>query len=385
MLAHSRILPAILLGLLISVSPSLAGGKAGPKSQVGPAVPGFARFYAHEKANVAEGGHLLLGSLNCAHCHLSKQPDQTLPAPILDGVGTRVKVSYLRDFISDPHKTKPGTTMPNLFVGVDDDDKKAKVEALVHLLASTGTIAQIRPDVKGINAGRDLFHKVGCVACHGTRDVKGDQDKLFATSVPLGNLKAKYSLASLKMFLENPHQTRPAGRMPKLLNAKEASDIANYLVQGSGGSAAGINMTYSYYEGNWQNLPDFSKLKPKATGQASDFDLGVALRKDDCGLKFDGFVKIEKDGNYSFYTTSDDGSKLWINDKLVVDNDGIHPPQTKAGKLKLTKGMHKLTVGVFNASAGFELGVEIEGSGLGRQPLGPLVFLTDKAEPAPVV
>ena len=384
-LATNRLTGLTLATLLLIASPALAGGKA----DTSPAVPGFARFYQSDKANAAEGGHLLLGELHCVRCHTAKDsPDadaKLKPAPILDGIGSRVKRDYLREFLSDPHKTKPGTKMPNLFAGLDDDDKKAKVEALVHLLASTGTPAQLRPDGKGISVGRDLYSKVGCVACHGTRDVKGDQEKLFSTTVPLGNLKSKYTLVSMKAFLENPHQTRPHGRMPGLLNAKEASDVANYLMQGASGSFTGLNMNYAYYEGAWANLPDFSKLKAKATGQAANFDVGVARRVNDCALKFDGFVKIEKEGNYTFHTTSDDGSKLWIEDKLVVNNDGVHPPQTKSGNVKLAKGMHKLTVGVFNGGGGFELSVEIEGPGVGRQPLGPLVSRTEKPEPAVVV
>jgi cytochrome c2 len=389
----------LVLAGLLSSSGALAGGQVEVMKQNGPAIPGFARFYSNEKASAAEGGHLLLTSLNCLQCHLPKQSasasrvgtihpagESYKPAPILDGIGTRVKRRYLREFLSDPHKTKPGTTMPNLFAGLDEDDKKAKVEALVHLLASTGTPPQIRADRKSIAAGRDLFHKVGCVACHGTRDAKGDLDKIFATSVPLGNLKVKYALASLKTFLENPHLTRPGGRMPGLLTAKESSDVANYLMQGASGAVSNMNMNYAYYEGAWSNLPDFSKLKSKATGQATDFDLAVARRSNNCALKFEGFLKIDKEGSYTFYVSSDDGSKLWIDDKLVVNNDGIHPPQLKSGKITLAKGMRKLTVSVFNAGGGFELGVEFEGPGLERQPLGPMVYLREDAvEPKIVV
>src|ERR1043166_2410090 len=155
MLTYSRCCPSALL-ILIFTTPIFASDKA-----MGPAIPGFARFYQNDKAKAAEGGKLLLDNLNCLQCHQAKQPDINIdirPAPILDNVGTRVKRSYLREFLGDPHKTKPGTTMPNLFV--DDADKTDKVEALVHFLASTGTPAQVRPDPKGINAGRDLYHKV---------------------------------------------------------------------------------------------------------------------------------------------------------------------------------------------------------------------------------
>jgi mono/diheme cytochrome c family protein len=382
--AHSAIRAGIYLvtALVLTGSYAMAGGKVEPAKHA-PAVPGFTRFHQAEPATT-EAGQLLYTALNCASCHaVAGAPAEVKLAPILDGVGQRVKRSYLKQFLADPHATKPGTTMPNLFAGLDDADKQAKVEALVHYLASTGSPTQGRPDGKGIGAGQDLYHKVGCVACHGTRDAKGDQATLFATSVPLGSLKAKYTLASLKTFLENPHKIRPSGRMPGIVTGKEANDVANYLMQGTVAGFTGTNMTYAYYEGAWTKLPDFDKLKPVKSGQTSDFDLGVARRINDCAIKFDGFVKIENDGNYTFTTNSDDGSKLWIDGKLVVNNDGIHPPQVKSGKIKLTKGMHKLTVAVFNAGGGFELSVEVEGPGSGKRSLGQHVHLTEKAE-APV-
>ena len=98
-----------------------------------------------------------------------------------------------------------------------------KIEALVHFLASTGSPRQERPMPKYIAAGRDLYHKVGCVACHGTRNGTGEQERVLPTSVPLGDVKAKYTLSSLAAFLEQPHVVRPGGRMPKILaNGQEA-------------------------------------------------------------------------------------------------------------------------------------------------------------------
>src|SRR5438128_5008454 len=138
-----------------------------------PVVPGFERFFSGAKADAAKGGQLLLGELNCVSCHLSAEATaQRKQAPVLDNVGGRVRAGYLRQFLRDPQAAKPGTTMPALFAG--DPKRDEKVEALVHFLASTGTPAQGRPtDRKSIALGRDLYHRVGCVACHGSRDVAG--------------------------------------------------------------------------------------------------------------------------------------------------------------------------------------------------------------------
>ena len=383
----SRKLAFVLLLASSGFFPSIV--HAGEKPAA-PIVPGFARFYADEKADPVKAGHLLLTELHCTRCHAPNAAPASdkdyKPAPILDGVGGRVKRSYLKKFLGDPHAVKPGTIMPNLFAGMDADEKKTKIDSLVHYLASTGNPVEIRPDRKGIAVGRDLYSKVGCVACHGTRDTKGDPEKTFATSVPLGQLKDKYNLASLKAFLENPHATRPHGKMPGILNSKEAGDVANYLLQGSVPGMASINMKFAYYEGAWKALPDFAKLKPVLTGEASDFELSVARRANDCALRFEGYMRIETEGNYTFHTSSDDGSKLWIGNQVVVNNDGIHPPQGKSGKIKLTKGTHKVIVAVFNAGGGFELSVEFEGPNTPRQNLGPRINIAEEPVKAgPVV
>src|SRR5262249_34500050 len=268
--APGRFLISLLAIFLYDEADILAG-------EAHPIIPSFERFYAHSPTDAAQGGRLLLGELNCVSCH--KSSDASLApkqAPVLDAVASRVKVSFLRKFLSDPQTVKPGTTMPHVFAG--DADKADKVEALVHFLVSTGSLKQDRPDLKGIAQGRDLYQRVGCVACHGTRDASGKQDKLFATSVPLGDLKQKYSLAGLTTFLENPHQARPGGRMPGIVNAKESKDVANYLLQGIRVELAATKgaTSYAYYEGTWDKLPDFDKIKPITKGVCSAFDVTVA-------------------------------------------------------------------------------------------------------------
>ncbi|MGH7170439.1 MAG: c-type cytochrome, partial [Gemmataceae bacterium] len=367
-----------------------------PKQDGHPIVPGFERFHSGGTEAV-KGGRLLLGELNCISCHKPEGGQeasgvasasrvlQRKQAPILDHVGARVRRSYLRKFLRDPKAIKPGTTMPNLFAAVPQAERGEKIEALVHFLAATGTLKQERADTKAAAAGQQLYHQVGCVACHGSRDNNGNAKKLLATSVPLGDLRGKYSIRSLAVFLENPHAVRPSGRMPGILNNKEAKQVANYLLRGQSLAQSPANMGYAYYEGTWDKLPNFANLKPLAKGTAPGFDLSLARRSGNFALRFEGYLRIDRAGNYRFHLTSDDGSKLFLDDKLVVANDGVHPPSTISGAVKLTKGTHKLTAGVFNAGGGVELHVEIEGPGLGRQDVAPLVTLTPEGNPKPAV
>jgi len=101
------------------------------------------------------------------------------------------------------------------------------------------------------------------------------------------------------------------------------------------------------FEGRWQRLPDFSKLQPKTTTTTPTVGLGEWAGKDNFALEFSGYIKIPRDGVYAFYTYSDDGSRLWIGDKLVVDNDGLHSAHEARGFAPLKAGIHPLRVAFF--------------------------------------
>lgn len=59
-------------------------------------------------------------------------------------------------------------------------------------------------------------------------------------------------------------------------------------------------------------LPDFNPATALKTGTVSNFDLSVITRQEHIGLCFTGFLEIPQDGLYTFYTTSDDGSRLFV-------------------------------------------------------------------------
>jgi len=60
------------------------------------------------------------------------------------------------------------------------------------------------------------------------------------------------------------------------------------------------------------SLPDFSSATTLKTGTVSNFDLSVITKTEHVGLRFTGFLKVPQDGLYTFYTTSDDGSRLYV-------------------------------------------------------------------------
>jgi hypothetical protein len=108
-------------------------------------------------------------------------------------------------------------------------------------------------------------------------------------------------------------------------------------------------------------LPDFSLLVPKSIGTASVLDLKISESDEYFGLRFTGFVHVPEDGIYTFYSDSDDGSKIFIHDKLVVDNDYTHGMTEVSGQIALKKGKHPITVVFFQGEGG--KGLEVSYSG----------------------
>jgi alpha-L-fucosidase len=116
-------------------------------------------------------------------------------------------------------------------------------------------------------------------------------------------------------------------------------------------------LQYGYYEGKWSKLPDFSSLKPVDKGLAKSVDLTMKKRDSDYGVIFDGYVQVPETGVYQFQLTSDDGSKLSIAGKTLM-NDGLHGMEEKKIDVALDKGFHKLEVQFFQAGGGAGLSLK---------------------------
>ena len=99
------------------------------------------------------------------------------------------------------------------------------------------------------------------------------------------------------------------------------------------------------------------------TGVVETITASKKQRQDRFAFEFNGYIKITKDGVYNFYTASDDGSKLFIDDIEIVNNDGDHGTVEKNGKAALRKGFHKIRVTYFDSGGGNELKVFLQPEG----------------------
>lgn len=78
---------------------------------------------------------------------------------------------------------------------------------------------------------------------------------------------------------------------------------------------------------------------------------------DHISMIYQGYFMATEDGVYEFATKSDDGSLLYIDEKLVVDNGGNHSAELKEGMIVLKKGWHPITIKFYEATGGSELTV----------------------------
>ncbi len=122
-----------------------------------------------------------------------------------------------------------------------------------------------------------------------------------------------------------------------------------------------------YYEGEWHRLPDFDTVKVVREFTAESVRIPATARPEDYGLIFRGYIDVPADGMYEFGISSDDGSKLWVADTLVVDNDGLHGEGELAGKVALKKGLHPIEARMFQCKGGQGLNLFVSGPGLPKQ------------------
>lgn len=70
------------------------------------------------------------------------------------------------------------------------------------------------------------------------------------------------------------------------------------------------------------------------------------------GLIYSGCLSVPEEDIYTFVLSSDDGSKLYIHNEAVVDNDGPHGPVTVSGQIALQKGWHPIRLYYFDMNNG---------------------------------
>jgi mono/diheme cytochrome c family protein len=342
-------------------------GNSWAESPVDVRIPGLANSKLSEKLQ----GRVLLEELNCVACHASA--DESLisaskTSPRLANIAERINPHYLEPFLTAPHSIKPGTTMPDVLSGLPTAEKKEVAKTISHFLLSQDSrskFALAAIDTVAAEQGAELFHTVGCVACHAPQGELADAD-LAAKSVPLGDLETKYSTTSLTKFLRAPHVTRPSGRMPDMkLNDREANQIANFLLRKT--TVPG-HLKYTLLQGKvWEGLVE--NVTKVSAGQVHDFELS-SLRQvpGNSAIIYEGYLNVETADDYTFFLGFN-GGELWLNDKKVVELEPSSRRGVKAaeGVATLSAGWNKIKLIYIHAGKEPKLDLQMTGSDGAKQ------------------
>ena len=112
------------------------------------------------------------------------------------------------------------------------------------------------------------------------------------------------------------------------------------------------NLISQVYTGEWQKLPDFSKLKPENIEEEHDGKISIkkAGHTELFGMVWEGDLNVRESGEYLFRLDADDGARVILDGKTVAEVNGTGPMdggRAKEGSIHLTAGSHKIRVEYF--------------------------------------
>jgi len=139
-------------------------------------------------------------------------------------------------------------------------------------------------------------------------------------------------------------------------------------------------LKYAYYEKDivWSRLPDFSTMVPVKEGITESVDLTMNPREDNYGVRFSGYIKIMEDGLYRFYLNSDDGSRLYLRDHKIINNDLNHGFLELSGRAALRKGYHPIRIDYYESGLYQGITFSIEKEGMKKQVVSPAMLFHAK-------
>ena len=136
---------------------------------------------------------------------------------------------------------------------------------------------------------------------------------------------------------------------------------------------AGVRAHWYALAGDTTLLPDFSTLTRYGTTILPNIDIpstggnfSLSGRADYVAARFEGWLRIPQSGVWNLSTESDDGSRLFIDGQLLVNNDGLHGMVDRTGSVALEAGLHAVVVEFFENGGGAGEIVRWEGPGTAR-------------------
>ncbi len=175
------------------------------------------------------------------------------------------------------------------------------------------------------------------------------------------------------LLLMQAHQ--PGSPPSQIISAYIGSDV--YQNAQNISLKPGPGLTYSYYEGEIYESGEIEKVPFVESGIIPQFSIEKSHRDRNFAFIFKGYINIPKDGTYTFYLESNDGSVLYLDDYKFINNDGPHGVYEKSASTALRKGKHKIMVKYFQMRGGKALKVSWKGPGFEKREIPGSVLIYD--------
>ena len=294
--------------------------------------------------------------------------------------GKRVRVFF--DHVGSGLESRDGSPLTWFEIGADDDHFVQATAAI-----DGNSVVLSSPEIDKPTAIRFAWHqsaapnlqnKEGLPACPFRTTCAAPVifgKKLFVdTSTVL--IRCKETLGTIRYTLDGSEPTEESPEYTEPIRVEKTGAVLARFFRDDGAKSAVVKdifaklppreigemklapgLRYEYYEGRWTVLPDFDELEAVSSGQVDAVSLEPRARNDEFGFRFTGYLEVKVPGEYTFELTSSDGSRLSVDGRVVVDNDGIHYSEKKKGTVELEPGLRKIVVAYFDNSGGEQLTV----------------------------
>ncbi|GGZ26554.1 beta-N-acetylhexosaminidase [Echinicola pacifica] len=113
-----------------------------------------------------------------------------------------------------------------------------------------------------------------------------------------------------------------------------------------------------YHKGTYKQTALMDEHEADEVRHVNELQIPDDLGNGSFGMEFRGFIEVPDKQIYNFILTSDDGSKLYIADQEIIDNDGFHPARELSGQVALEAGLHAFELDFIEGGGGYTLRLE---------------------------
>jgi alpha-L-fucosidase len=279
---------------------------------------------------------------------------------VLPGIMNRAKKAYL---LSDPHQLLKVNRLNDALV-IDVQAKAADEMNTVIILDIDGRPDVVKPPV--VKASAPIFLEkvnVSVAAVDNMSTIRytldGSEPALQSPLYKEQLLLTQTTTVSARSFRDDQPVSKAAMTTVKKVTPSPALAVT---VNRPG-------LTYKYYEGIWERVPAFENLEPVKSGQIPTINLSPKMKKTFFGFTFNGYVKIPATAVYIISIASNDGSLLYLDNTLLINNDEDHPLKEEHAFVALQEGWHAIKVAYFQTGASADLKVHIQGPNLEKQEI----------------